>query len=268
MSDNQNLEDTTELNEEKAKELLKKALEQQQAQNRKPDPIKESEKIYKEGVELANQGCWQAAAIKFAKSIELHENGSAIENLAGILAARCLYVEAEQMYENARRLWIGLGAQKNAERIAEGMALVRAVTMDYYHSAKNTKKVKEMFENECNQDYSIFSKKAFDMTVGQKEEYKKFFFYDEVYAIKLFDDRDDYIVIGDMLSSYTFETLENKIDECMTFEDQYEEYEKLKNQFYGMLNTFAPKFIQDMRAQILMSIEPKDQFFYQTAVGY
>lgn len=68
-------------------------------------------------------------------------------------------------------------------------------------------------------------KKAFDMTVGQKEEYKKFFFYDEVYAIKLFDDRDDYIVIGDMLSSYTFETLENKIDECMTFEDQYEEYE-------------------------------------------
>lgn len=61
-----------------------------------------------------------------------------------------------------------------------------------------------------------------------------------------------------MLSSYTFETLENKIDECMTFEDQYEEYEKLKNQFYGMLNTFAPKFIQDMRAQILMSIEPKD----------
>ena len=43
MSDNQNLEDTTELNEEKAKELLKKALEQQQALSNKPDPIKESE---------------------------------------------------------------------------------------------------------------------------------------------------------------------------------------------------------------------------------
>lgn len=256
MDNSENKMSETELTEDKAKELLEKALKSQANAN-KEDPIKESEKIYKEGVELANQGCWQAAAIKFAKSIRLHENGAAIENLAGILAARCLYVEAEQMYENARRLWISLGAQKNADRIAKGMAEVRAVTMDYYHSAKNTKKVKEMFENECGSDYCIFAKKAFEMTVGQKEEYRKFFFYDELYAIKMFDDRDDYAVIADMLSGYTFEVLEQKIDESMTFEDQYDDYEKLKNQFYGMLNTFAPKFIQDMRAQVMMSIEPK-----------